>query len=256
LHESIRRPGFRIEVVRLEAPLLRRGGRALRFAQLSDLHLRRLDGRHERLLAELNARAFDFIFVTGDCVSRRATTWRTLARFLERLPCPGRAFACRGNWEIKYDAPRPAHLRRLFRAGGVELLINESRTLATDVGSVRVAAVDDIVRGWPDFEAALCDGPAADLNILLAHEPLAARLLPPGAAVDLILSGHTHGGQIGLPWLWRLALPSGSGGFRQGLYEVDGHRLYVNRGFGTTEMPPLRVLCPAEATFFEVSPYG
>ena len=247
-------PGFRCEQVRFSSPSLRAGTVPLRFAHLSDLHLRRLDGRYERLWAELAARELDFIFLTGDFASRCPSTWRLLDRFLSRLSCRYGVFACRGNWEIKHDAPRAATLRELFRKAGARMLINESAEVPTASGLVRVAGVDDVVRGWPDFRAAFAREGGSAFTLLLAHAPLAVRFVPPGARVDLTLSGHTHGGQVRIPLLWRMFLPECSGGFRDGLYELGETRLYVSRGFGSVGPVPVRFRCPAEVTLFEVGP--
>lgn len=248
------RPGFVIEEVKLTSPRLPSGAPPLRLAHLSDFHLRRLDGRHDRLAAVLRQRRPDLILLSGDYVSRVPTAWTLLGGLLARFESAHGTYACRGNWEIKRDAPRASVLKDEFRAAGAELLINESRTVETASGPIRIAAVDSLLRGWPDFGAALADGGDALYTILLAHAPLAARLLPPAASVDLVLSGHTHGGQFRLPGLWPLLLPGCSGGFSDGLYEVDGRFLHVNRGFGAVGIVPARFRCPAEVAFLEIAP--
>ena len=115
---------------------------------------------------------------------------------------------------------------------------------------VRIAGLDDIVLGWPDFAAALHDdGQDADCTVLLTHAPLSDQLLPPAAQVDLVLSGHTHGGQIRVPGLWRRLLPRCTGGLSDGLHRVAHRWVYVNRGFGYAGPVRMRFRCPAEVTF-------
>lgn len=246
------RLGFRIEQVRLTSDSLRAGGPPLRFAQVSDLHLRMVRRRHDRLVEAVNERQLDFLCLTGDTVSRERL-WPALEGLIGRFACRHGIFACPGNWEARCKV-RPAVLKEAMAGWGVELLVNESRVVETDSGPVRIAGVDDLALGWPDFEAALANGTPAAYTILLSHAPLAARFLARDAGVNLVLSGHTHGGQIRIPLLWRWVLPSCHGGFTAGLYPMYWGHLYVNRGFGGAEWLPIRFRCPAEVTFFEVRP--
>ena len=101
----------------------------------------------------------------------------------------------------------------------------------------------------PDLDAALPAGRSPDHEpvILLAHEPDFADHAV-GAQVDLILSGHTHGGQILLPFLPPLLLPEMGIKYVHGLFQLrDGMQLYVNRGIGAVNLP-FRFRCPPEIT--------
>ena len=224
----------------------------VRFAHLSDLHLRRWGPQHEELVETLNGRALDFIFITGDFVSQqRPDTIRVLSRLLDALRAKRGIFAVRGNWEVLH-APPARTLRRIFREAGTELLLNESRTFSCGGKRICVAGLDDLCIGAPDFRMATRGCTAADTTLLLAHAPLAARLLEPDSAVDLVLSGHTHAGQVRLPLIWRLFLPHWHGGLIEGLYHLPHTRIYVNRGFGSVGILPLRFRCPPEVTIFEI----
>jgi predicted MPP superfamily phosphohydrolase len=245
-------PGTRVERVRLTVPSLPSGRPPLVICHLSDLHLRRFTGRHERLAALVAERRPDLVMFTGDVVVRGDDSLRAAAKLLPRLHGRSGTFACRGNGEIR-RCPRPSVLRAMMAEWGVDLLVNESRTLDTEAGTVLVAGLDDVSMGWPDSPAALDRRGPVDCAILLAHAPLAARMLPADADVDLVLSGHTHGGQIRIPLLWRRLLPARTGGFTAGLYEMPWGHLYVSRGFGTGRVVPLRWRCPAEVTFIELS---
>jgi len=114
--------------------------------------------------------------------------------------------------------------------------------------------VDDLSLGWPNLQEATAEGPEAAYTVLLSHAPLAARFVGPAMGVDLLLSGHTHGGQIRIPLLWRLALPSCHGGYAHGLYREPWGYHYVSRGYDAGGVITLRFRCPREATFLEVSP--
>jgi len=143
----------------------------------------------------------------------------------------------------------------MVESWGARLLVNEGMAVSTPAGEVHVVGVDDINRGWPELEAAFNRaGQGVFFRILLAHAPLTVLLLPPGHGVDLALCGHTHGGQVRLPLLWRLLLPPGHGGFVRGLYTVGRMKLYVNTGFGGVGVVPLRINCPPEVAFFRLLP--
>lgn len=244
-------PGVRMECIRLTVPSLPPDRPPLSICHLSDLHLHRLKARHEGLAELVARRRPHLVMLTGDVVVRGRGSPRAAAKLLPRLRGACGTFACRGNGEV-LRRMRPSALKAMMADWGVDLLINESCVLDTEVGKVLVAGLDDVSLGWPDSRAALRRAGNVDCAILLAHAPLAARMLPAYAPVDLVLSGHTHGGQIRIPFLWHALLPTNSGGFADGLYDMPWGRLYVSRGFGTGRLVPMRWRCPAEVTFIEL----
>jgi predicted MPP superfamily phosphohydrolase len=247
------RPGFQVERVAFQAPVQTQSSTPLRFAQVSDLHMCVFRDRHRRRVDLVNAEEVDFVFVTGDFVSRTSGGWPALARVIGGLRARHGVFACRGNWEFR-DSVRADTLRDRFREWGAELLINESRLVRTPFGAVHVGAVDDVGGGWPDFDRATRDAQGAQFGLVLCHAPRGGVFLLGRPGVHLVLSGHTHAGQIGVPGLSRVFLPDYSGEFIRGMHRVNGGRLYVNRGFGSALAAPLRFLCPPEVTLFTVRP--
>jgi len=245
------RIGFRIEEVTIRSPSLPAGAEPLHLCHLSDLHVRTLGPRHRRLVELINERRPHFVFLTGDLISRRDESLALLGEVLSGIESRHGVYACRGNWEV-HHAPRRAELKARMAEWGAHLLVNESVVVETASGVVRVSALDDLAAGWPDFEATLTQSDRADYTILLSHAPLAVRFVDERSGVDLVLSGHTHGGQIRIPLLWRLMQPICHGGFPDGLYRMDWGHLYVSRGFGTVGLP-VRFLCPAEVAFLRVS---
>jgi len=243
---------FQVAEIELRKPSLGGQERALTFVHLSDLHMRAWGTQHDRLLAIVNGRDLDFAFLTGDFLSRRPESLELTGRLAGRLRTRSGVFVCRGNWEVVCGPPL-RRLRSRLSESGAELLVNESRMVTTSAGVVRVVGVDDLWRGAPDLAAACrADSQEVDFTVMLAHEPLAALLLPEGHGVDLALTGHTHGGQVRVPGVWRWFLPPAHGGFTEGLHELGGMRLYVSRGFGVGMPLPVRFRCPAEATLFRV----
>ena len=242
---------FRIEEIELRHPALAGRPRPLTFALLSDLHLRRWGPEHARLAQCLRERPADLCFVTGDLFTRAAGSRSCARRFLSLLHARHGVFMVRGNWDATFGPPL-RRLREMAREAHVTLLCNEVRTVDAGGTRVCVGGLDDLNYGAPDLQRAVPRGEADGLAILLSHAPLAARLLPRGHGVDLVLCGHTHGGQVRVPLLWRLLLPAASGGFVSGLYRTNGTWLYVSRGFGGVGPVPLRLDCPPEVTFFRV----
>ena len=223
----------------------------LRVVQVSDLHLKRIGGLQRRLLERIHESAADLILFTGDLVDSRAHLWQ-LEQFLRECPRQPRSFAILGNWERWAGIPLEA-LVRLYERHGVELLVNRSVEFEKDGARIRVTGLDDLVSGRPDVAAAL-DGMAPTPNhLLLAHCPAArdSLALPAEHPVDLMLSGHTHGGQIA-PFGQALVLPHGSGRYVAGWYRDGGPPLYVCRGIGTS-LVPVRIGATPELARFEWS---
>jgi hypothetical protein len=240
-----------LEEVRLNAPGLTPGS-TVRFAHLSDLHVRAGDERTRRVAQDLATRELDFVVITGDLVGKGDGAWDAMLEALSDLEARQGVFACRGNWELVRTLPRLVHQRRTLAEAGVTLLVNESQVLDLDAGRLRVAGLDDMLWGNPSIEEALDPALQADYTLLMAHQPLAMDMIGGPWQADLVLSGHTHGGQVRLPVLWRAMLPHGSGRYTDGLYEQDGRHLYVSRGFGAVGPFKVRYRCPAEVALFEL----
>jgi predicted MPP superfamily phosphohydrolase len=126
------------------------------------------------------------------------------------------------------------------------VLANRAQAIERDGARIWLAGVNDVLSGSADLTKALRAVPADDAVILLAHEPdyadYAARF-----PIDLQLSGHSHGGQIRLPFMPPLFLPPLAKKYILGEYQVGPLSLYTNAGLGTVELP-LRFNCPAEIT--------
>ena len=248
---------FVTENVRICTSAIRAPRPPLKVVHLTDVHVRDFTQQHVLLAEAVSAFKPDLILLTGDSFDGHPDHAPALARLMRSLRCEGGIYACRGNWEMTYPW-RDRELQEMFSEWKATLLINQWVVVERPAGTIKICALDDITAGWPDIEAAL--GPQedqVDFSVMLSHAPLAAKLLPPDAKVDLVLSGHTHGGQIRIPLLWQLAIRTharGHGGFTSGLYEVDGRQLYVNRGFGAVGFLPFRFRCPAEVAFLTLSP--
>lgn len=196
--------------------------------QLSDLHMSDWGGLHDSLVEELRSHPADLLVFTGD-LTEDAGYLQACEELLRRLASHAKlALAVSGNWEHWGGIPR-ATLESCYRRAGFRLLGNEN--LRLESGLV-VVATDDACSGHAMPEVAMRNMPAGEFRLLLTH---AAGWLEHanGPRFDLILAGHTHGGQVTLAG-HAIALPPGSGPFASGWYETPLGRLYVNRGLGTS----------------------
>src|SRR5262249_39091807 len=142
--------------------------------------------------------------------------------------------------------------RAIHAAGNCHLLLNTNAVICRDGSALYFAGIDDTWEGRNDLDTALQGIPAGSAVVLLAHEPDGAEQAAATRPVGVQLSGHTHGGQIRVPFKGALVLPDLSGHYDQGLFDVDGMRLYVNRGLGMTA-PYVRFNCRPEITQITLS---
>ena len=219
------------------------GHRALRIVQLSDLHLHDIGQLEIQLLEAVTASEPDVILLTGDTLSHK-NGMQPLSEFLERLPPASHQLAIMGNWE--YNAGFTASSFKDFLTPfGFQVLTNESYHLEHDTSMLKITGFDDLLAGRPKpLRTEKNDD--VDQHLVLAHCPgtrdFSQKLLatPP----SLILSGHTHGGQIA-PCGFPLITPQGSGSYVSGWYCDNGPPMYVSRGIGTSLLP-LRLGSPPE----------
>lgn len=229
--------------------------RPLRIVQLTDTHLgpwqsvARLRWRVEDLVG----RDPDLVALTGDFLTMESMgSPGCLEEALAPLrPIADRCVAIFGN----HDHEAPDHVVAAMSTLGIRLLIDDETTLETAVGPVQVVGADFVGRGHREHLGDLLarhPRRAGHLRLLLLHDPVGFHALPEDD-VDLVLSGHTHGGQVGLvsfglDWtvLSRSRWPD------QGLFARGRSRLYVHRGTGFYGFP-LRVGVPPEHSVLEVA---
>ena len=238
----------------------------LRVAQVSDLHLRRIGRREERVAAALAVQQPDLIVFTGDSVDDRQHL-ATLGEFLDMLDRGTRKLAVLGDGEHAGDVDRRA-LERVYERRGCELLVNDVADLHVQGRRVLVTGLDDLVGGTPDPARALVGSQPTPNHLLLAHcpaqrdrlrwqvvTPRSTAKIAEGPEVDLapyrpqwMLSGHTHGGQI-VAFGRALLRFRGSGRYGGGWYRDDVPAMYVSRGIGTSVVPARHGALPEVAIF-------
>ena len=216
---------------------------------LSDLHLGPTvsvaDIRHAVNVA--NTLKPDLVALTGDFVYRSADYAEPCAQELASLEATCGVVACLGNHDLWEDAPA---IRQALTNVGIGVLVNAGLSLAG--GALWVAGVDDVWSGHPDLGIALDGAPTDAAVILLAHEPDYADTVSEHGGVDLQLSGHSHGGQVRLPFTGAPMLPYLGQRYPAGLYRIGELTLYTNRGVGTI-YPPVRFNCRPEVALITLT---
>lgn len=212
-------------------------------AHVSDLHLHHIRARERKVLTIIRGNPPDIIALTGDMISRSRDKDECI-EFLAGLKAHIGIWAVQGNWE-HYTGWVGGDLRKDLAHVGIRLLINDAESVQLGGDKVWIAGTDDPSLGLDRLDQSLSrieDGFA----ILLAHSPEIMNRAP--SSVRLILSGHTHGGQVripllGAPWAKRMG-----GGYLSGLYKRNQTVLYVTNGVGMTQIP-IRFLCPPDITY-------
>jgi uncharacterized protein len=245
---------FKVETIRLKLPRLSRKFSGLRIAQISDIHmggwmnLERLQRVADLVIEEKP----DMLLITGDFVIGHSAadisqqSVQDLITGLSRLGTSFPTFAVLGNHDYWTDVET---VRHILSSSGITELTNTVFTLQRENESLHLCGVDDIWEGdarLDDVIAQLSDDGSA---ILLAHEPDFADTSAATERFDLQLSGHTHGGQVVLPFIGPPILPYLGRKYPSGLYKVGEMLQYTNRGIGMARLP-IRINCPPEITVF------
>jgi predicted MPP superfamily phosphohydrolase len=242
----VRRRWVRVVEREVVIPGLAPGLDGMRIAHLSDLHIGGLTPRSWGLAwsRAANARAPDLAVVTGDLVTSGNEFDDDVADVIRELRAKMGVIVSMGNHDYFGDGEA---LASTLRARGLSVLRNEGVVLERQGARLWLAAIDDTWTRRNDMARAMKDRPEGATTILLAHDPgtfdSAAE-----AGVDLVLSGHTHGGQIAMPFLSRtVSLAMFAYRYRLGLYRRGRSVLYVHPGLGTTG-PPMRLGVAPEVT--------
>lgn len=224
----------------------------LRVVHLSDFHYGPLvDPRHlERAIQIANDLKPDLIALTGDYISQERGYAEPCAALVSQLRARHGVFAVLGNHDHWTDAKL---ITDLFRAEGIQVLLNEGLRLDVNGQAIWLAGVDDTMVGLEDIPLALAGSRDGEMKLLLAHNPVVLRRAC-RADVDLVLSGHTHGGQVTLrPEKNRSGRPRRR--LLRGLGRRGHTQIYVTRGLGMVVLP-IRYGCPPEVSLLELRSAG
>lgn len=242
-----------LDISRRDVPLakLPAGMEGLTIAHVSDVHWGPFvdAGFIERSLERVNALRPDVVLLTGDYIDRRASEIEPVARVLGRLRAPLGVWAVLGGHDVRGSE----RLSRVaFRENGIRLLLNDAAPLVPGPMPLWVAGVRDNSEYYLHcLESALAPVPPGARTILLAHSPdIACDAAERG--VDLVLSGHTHGGQICLPFFGPLITESEYWRrFARGLNRAGSTWVHTSRGLGVVRLRA-RFFCRPEVTLLRL----
>ena len=161
------------------------------------------------------------------------------------MRAPLGVYGCLGNHEFYSRAPD--EITKRLEDAGIRILRNESLSLSHRGSKFSLLGIDDVGHG-DNFAAAMSGNSTNDFKILLSHKPY---FFPKAAEakIDLVLSGHTHGGQVVFVKVGDFALAPATfvSKYVAGLYDIGDSFMYVSRGVGTIGVP-FRINCPPEVT--------
>jgi predicted MPP superfamily phosphohydrolase len=185
----------------------------------------------------------DLLLLGGDYVSESPRylpeTASVIGAYAQHPPLG--ALAVFGNHDYSNDAPR---MERLLSTAGVHVLRNEATFLSE--ADLWIAGIDDAILSTADVAGTFSQVPDQSCVVALWHEPDGADQVAPYGAM-LQLSGHSHGGQVRLPFVGHVAAPPGGRHYVSGLYNASGMPVYTSHGVGAYR-PPLRYRCAPEVT--------
>jgi uncharacterized protein len=220
-----------------------------KIVQLTDIHAR--SGVMDRQMLETIARLAteqqpDLIALTGDYITKKPDgTEEMLSNAFRQLQAKDGVVAIMGNHERGYGEDMTP-VERAIHAGNAKILNNAVYSIDRQGSKLNIAGVDDVLFSWADLPKTIAQLPKTGTNILLAHEPdFADTASAQKHRFSLQLSGHSHGGQIVIPFFPRIRPPLAKK-YVNGLYQIGEMQLYVSPGVGTTGPPQSRFNCRPE----------
>ncbi|MGD8189622.1 metallophosphoesterase [Brevibacillus ginsengisoli] len=209
----------------------------LRIVLFSDVHVGFYYENHHlrKLVDQINEQKPDVICFTGDLLDSRDALpmIQEASRELARLQAPLGKFAVLGNHDYRTDADQIA---KHLQLGGFKLLVNQSDSMVHNGGRLNIVGVDDAINGNPDLAKALQGVSEQAPTILLVHEPDYAAISSK-FPIDLQLSGHSHGGQVRIPFGGPVLTSRLGKNYNAGEYKLHNMTIYTTRGIGTTILP-------------------
>jgi len=245
---------IKIESVNLKLRRLTPGFSGIRIAQISDIHMGGWmnSDRLQNVVDLVVAQEPDLLLITGDFLLGRGfdedsqQALRDLITILTPLAVLFPTFAILGNHDYWTN---PEAVRDMLHSCNITDLTNTVFTLTRGAEKLHLRGVDDIWEGDVRLDEVIAKIPGDGSAILLAHEPDFADESAATERFDLQVSGHSHGGQVVLPFYGPPLLPYLSQKYPSGLYRVRKMFQYTNRGVGMARLP-VRFNCPPEITVF------
>lgn len=223
----------------------------IKIIQISDLHFDQLRYFHKSIAKKINTINSDLIFITGDSIDQTEKL-KPLNEFLKLIDNSIKKYAITGNWEY-WGNVNLTELKNIYSNNNCELLINENRTISIKNREISIIGIDDFVGGNADFSKAVENLKETETNIVLSHCPEHRDIITKqkgNLIIDLVLSGHTHGGQITFLGIVPFK-PQGSGKYLKGWYKESEPKMYISKGI-VTSILPIRFGARAEMVEMEI----
>lgn len=220
----------------------------LKIVHISDLHIGDFYGKDHvaDIVKRVNQLKPDILCFTGDLVEDNVDMLDEITPILKKIRTNLAKIAILGNHDYRAGAEKKVQL--CLRNSGFIVLNNENISFARNGFKIHIAGIEDMMFGNPSIEKSIANIPEDHFIIMLAHEPDFADTVSQ-YPIDLQLSGHSHGGQILIPFIGPIFKPDGAKNYLKGLQKVSNTMLYTSRGIGTTFLP-IRFNCRPEITVF------
>jgi predicted MPP superfamily phosphohydrolase len=214
----------------------------LRIAHISDLHTSGFNTLEKQMIKALKDNKPDIIIMTGDFASQNGDL-NGYDEVLSKLSAPMGVYFVNGNWE--YWAPI-TQLQQLFERHKIKDLTNKVHNLDDHI---ILSGFDDSETGRPKNNLNSVKKYKESIIISLFHSPIFFEKI--ADEIDLAFAGHSHGGQLRIPFFGSVWLPPGSGKYDQGWWSINKAKMYVSRGIGTSLLP-IRFNCSPELAFINL----
>jgi len=197
----------------------------IKIAHLTDIHTSGLGRRERKMLELIEAERPDLIVITGDSINI-TSDYPGFREVLMRLHAPLGVWVVRGNhedwWPVKDEIA-------FYDSAGARLLVNSNAQVRDRIWLI---GIDDLYAGSPDLEKAFAGVPESAYKLALFHSPVYFDRM--AGRSNLVLAGHSHGGQVRLPIVGPVWTPPFVGEYFSGWFEKQGTKMYVSRGVGTS----------------------
>jgi len=219
--------------------------------QLTDIHHSPVVGLKyiNKVVDKANSLSPDLVALTGDYIDDERKYAAPAIEALARLKARHGVVSILGNHDYFIGE---SYSREVIRQSRISLLQNSHIMIRSGGDTLCIAGTRDYLEDKPDARASLKGVPLQVPRVLLSHHPDYSEYLPLDEKVDLVLSGHTHGGQVRLPWSFAPIVPSSFGQkYSGGLVRNRLTQVYVSRGIGVS-LIPVRFNCPPELTLIRL----
>lgn len=223
--------------------------RGIKVVFAGDFHLKPYQGKHlNYIIDKINAQNPDAVFLIGDYVNMHQEDMsypiEETAAALASIRVKDHVYTVLGNHDYYSDGKK---IKKALEDAGIIVLENRCRRATINGKTVSIVGIEDLTTGFPNLKRAMRF--ATKPMILLSHQPDIFPMVSEN--VNLTLAGHLHGGQVVLPFVGALVVPSKYGNkYASGYFEEDGRKMIVTKGLGTSILP-IRLNCPPELVVIE-----